>query len=143
MLLLQLAIGTIMMALNVMIHAFGFDRIMHHLNTLIPKFGSLFRTQWKTAAIVWSTLAAFLILIIDVWIWAIVYLCIGALDELEPALYFSLTSFTTLGIGDIILDANWRILSGIQSAIGFFLFGWTTAFIFEIISKIYRDEMRD
>ena len=35
---------------------------------------------------------------------------------LEPALYFSLVSFSTLGFGDIILDEKWRLLSGLTAA---------------------------
>jgi voltage-gated potassium channel Kch len=55
-------------------------------------------------------------------------------------LYFSTTTFTTVGYGDVFLDKEWRLLSAFQSANGFIMFGWSTAFIFEIMSKLYKEE---
>jgi hypothetical protein len=138
MLLLQLAIGAIMVALTVSIHAIGFDFMIRRLNTVSSRFMVIFRGLWKNAVIIWATLAAFILITLDVWLWALLYRFIGAFDSMEPALYFSLSSFTTLGIGDVLLPENWRILSGIEAAGGFFIFGWTSAFIFEIITQIYR-----
>lgn len=143
MLLLQLAIGGVMIILNVALHAIGFDFIIKKLYVLVPKFTVTFKHHWKTAVIIWSTIATFGIIILDVWLWAILYRLVGALPDFETALYFSLTCFTTLGMGDVLLDDKWRLLSGIEASIGFFLFGWTTAFIFEIITKIYRHEMKE
>jgi hypothetical protein len=143
MLLLQLAIGAIMVALTVSIHAIGFDFMIRRLKTVSSRFMVVFRGLWKNAVIIWATLAAFIIITVDVWLWALLYRFIGAFDSMEPALYFSLSSFTTLGMGDVLLTEEWRILSGIEAAGGFFLFGWTSAFIFEIITQIYRSEHED
>ena len=41
------------------------------------------------------------------------------------------------GFGDVVLDEKWRLISSFQSANGFILFGWSTAFIFEIMSSRY------
>lgn len=143
MLLLQLSIGLLMIVLNVTLHAIGFDLIIKKLYVLVPRLTLIFKSHWKTAVIIWSTLATFGLLVIDVWLWAVLYRLIGAFTDIETALYFSLSCFTTLGMGDVLLDEKWRLLSGIEASVGFFLFGWTTAFIFEIITKIYRHEMKD
>jgi hypothetical protein len=78
------------------------------------------------------------------WLWALLYLALGCapLANLSDALYFATVTYTTLGFGDIILEPSFRILSGIEAANGFLLFGWTTAFIFEVISQLYRSEAR-
>ncbi|MGH1457204.1 MAG: hypothetical protein ACRBDI_10515 [Alphaproteobacteria bacterium] len=39
------------------------------------------------------------------------------------------------------MDKEWRLVSSFQSANGFILFGWSTAFIFEVMSKLYEDEV--
>lgn len=62
--------------------------------------------------------------------------------NLPDALYFSTVTFTTVGFGDIVLAPSIRMLSAIEAANGFLLFGWTTAFIFELISKIYAYEAK-
>ena len=90
-----------------------------------------------------TVLGVFIAHIVQIWMWAIFYLAVNALPNLEEALYFSTSTFTTVGFGDIVLDQAWRLLSSFQSANGFILFGWSTAFIFEIMSKLYDEETID
>ena len=87
-----------------------------------------------------TVLGTFLSHVVQIWIWALFYLIVKDFHTVEEALYFSTSTFTTLGFGDIVLDENWRLITTFQSANGFILFGWSTAFIFEIMSKLYRDE---
>jgi len=81
-------------------------------------------------------------LIVEVWIWALAFLALGIFHALEPSVYFTLTIFTTLGFGDIVLDENWRILSGIGGANGFILFGVSTAYLIELFREIGRQQHR-
>jgi hypothetical protein len=67
---------------------------------------------------------------------AAVYLAIGAISDLETALYFSTVTFTTLGYGDLTLDASWRLLSALQAANGTIMFGWTTAIVMAAIQRM-------
>ena len=80
-------------------------------------------------------------LLIVMGLWALVLLAVGVFFELEPALYFSMISFTTLGFGDVILPDQWRLLSGFIAMDGFILFGLNTAFVFEVLRRL-REESR-
>ena len=62
-----------------------------------------------------------------VWIWAITFRLLGLFETMEPAVYFALVSFTTLGFGDILLPENWRLLSGLAATNGLMNFGLLTA----------------
>jgi hypothetical protein len=73
---------------------------------------------------------------ICVWIWAILFKAIGVFSTLEEAVYFSIVSFTTVGYGDVVVDKNWRILSGFVSINGLLAFGIFTAFIIEVIREL-------
>jgi hypothetical protein len=73
---------------------------------------------------------------IEIWSYSVVYLVIGALPDFETALYFSTTSFTTLGYGDVVLDHRWRLFGAIEGANGLLLFGWSTAFLFSVTSRM-------
>jgi len=75
---------------------------------------------------------------VNVWIWAGALMGVGAFDALEPALYFSVVAFTTLGFGDITLPVEWRLLSGLAAANGLLLFGLSTAFLVEFLSQFGR-----
>lgn len=75
-----------------------------------------------------------------VWIWALTFMALGIFTELEPALYFSVVAFTTLGFGDVILPVPWRLLSGICAANGLLLFGLATAFLVEFLRRLTEIE---
>jgi voltage-gated potassium channel len=135
MLLYQIIIGTLMIILTVVIHAVALDRIMVSLEKNIFCKNLI---RYKTPIIVVAVLGVFVAHTIEIWAWALLYLELRAIPDFEESLYFSTSSFTTLGFGDIILDKNWRFLSTLQGVNGFILFGWSTAFIFEIIMKLYR-----
>ncbi|MBP9185393.1 MAG: two pore domain potassium channel family protein [Fuscovulum sp.] len=71
-----------------------------------------------------------------VWIWALAYRLLGALPDLETAVYFSLVTFTTLGFGDVILPEGWRLLAGMEAANGFLSFGLLTALLVEALRQV-------
>ena len=76
------------------------------------------------------------IMTVGVWLWAGLFLFLGVFDTLEPAVYFSLVSFTTLGYGDVILPHEWRLLGGMCAANGFMTFGLLVAMLVEGLRQI-------
>lgn len=60
---------------------------------------------------------------------------IGA-DDLKDYIYFSATTYTTLGVGDVYPVGEIRILSGIEALVGLITIGWTIALTFSDITKI-------
>jgi len=96
-----------------------------------------FTHHHATLIIVLFVLFMFLAIIIDVWIWAGMYLAVGAIGSLEEALYFSTATFTTIGYGDVVLDQQWRLLASFEGANGMILFGWSTALLIAVIQRFY------
>ncbi|MBW2268951.1 MAG: two pore domain potassium channel family protein [Deltaproteobacteria bacterium] len=81
-------------------------------------------------------LMMFIAALLETGTWAAVYLAVGAIPDLETALYFSTVTFTTLGYGDITLDRGWRLLASFQAANGTIMFGWTTAIVMTVIHRM-------
>lgn len=142
MFMMQLIIGCFMIALTVVIHAIALDRLVFSLEKIGPKIFKIFYQFWEIPLMIFTVLGVFLTHIVQIWLWGVLFLYLAPdiLPDLESALYFSTSSFTTVGFGDIYLDKEWRLLSSFESANGFILFGWSTAFIFEIISKLYKNQ---
>ena len=88
------------------------------------------------AAIVFVVLGLVAILTIEIWLYGVVYLSLGALPDFESALYFSTTSFTTIGYGDVVLDKSWRLFGAVEGANGLLLFGWSTAFLIAVTARM-------
>ncbi|MEO1040415.1 MAG: potassium channel family protein [Pseudomonadota bacterium] len=83
----------------------------------------------------------FLVHTVQVWIYAVAYLALNEFETFETALYFSTSSFTTVGYGEIYMESRWRIVSAIQSANGFLVLGWSTVFLISAISRLRSVEI--
>lgn len=132
---IQLVIGSAVIAVIVGIHA----ELLNLLSVNFPRLMALARRHLRRFANTGVIIAAMLFILfahtVEVWIWALVLLGVGAVQGLEPALYFALVSFSTVGFGDITLTQDWRLLSALIAANGFLLFGWSTAYMVELVRR--------
>ena len=131
----QLIIGSVIIAITVAIQAEMFNLFSKRFEAIIQICRRALRRFANTGAIIVAVLHVLLVQTIIVWLWAIVFIVLGDFAALEPALYFSLTSFTTVGFGDIVLSPESRLLSGLTSANGFLSFGWSTAYMVELVRR--------
>lgn len=130
------ALATFMVGLTVTVHFFGLLGLLWFLREHSHRFRPAERLMGQGLSILFVVLGLVAIHTIEIWLYAYAYLSIGALADFEPALYFSTTSFTTLGYGDVVLDRHWRLLGAIEGANGLLLFGWSTAFLFAVTGRL-------
>jgi hypothetical protein len=71
-------------------------------------------------------------------VWALFFVMVGKLPDFETAAYFSLTSYTTVGYGDVVLPEPWRLLGPIEAAVGVLMLGWSTGILVAVIGAVYR-----
>ncbi len=134
----QLFIGSVLMILTIIIHAvfIGFAASFADQNReWFLKGSSSLNTMIAITSVVLWMLSS---ITICTWIWAGTFFFLGVFNQIEPAVYFSLVTMTTLGYGDITLDPQWRVLSGLTAVNGLLLFGLTTAFLVEFIFQIRK-----
>lgn len=74
--------------------------------------------------------------VLEIWGWAELFVRIGAFSDVEEALYFSFSAYTTLGFGDVLLPDEWRLLAGGIAANGLLLFGMSAAFLLETAARL-------
>ena len=72
----------------------------------------------------------------EIWLFALTYLGLGAIPDLESALYFSTISYSTVGYNDTHVMAEWRLLGAFESILGMLQLGWSTAFFFRMLDRI-------
>lgn len=75
---------------------------------------------------------------VETGMWAAFYYAQGLFKDFETSLYFSLTSYTTIGYGDVLLPQRWRLLGAIEGVSGVLLCGISTAFIFAVMSAMFQ-----
>jgi hypothetical protein len=59
-------------------------------------------------------------------------------DNFIDFFYFSISCYTTLGIGDVYPLGNMRITTGIEALVGLMLIAWTATFKLTYLFKIKR-----
>jgi hypothetical protein len=72
---------------------------------------------------------------VEVWIWAISLLFLGAVSNVSDAVYFSLVTYTTVGYGDVVLDPEHRVFGAMAAVTGMLVFGLRTAFLVAILTR--------
>lgn len=70
-------------------------------------------------------------------LWAVFFWKARLLPSFGLSLYFTGTSLTALGYGDVVLHAPWRGLGPIMATNGILMFGCSTAFLFFVIQKVW------
>ncbi|MBO6610060.1 MULTISPECIES: potassium channel family protein [Altererythrobacter] len=58
--------------------------------------------------------------------------------DFEDAFYFSITSYTTLGIGDLYPTGPLRVISGIEALNGLVMVGWTASMTYIYMEKFWH-----
>ena len=75
---------------------------------------------------------------VEIGLWGVLYFARSLFPDLETSLYFSITSYTTIGFGDVLLPPAWRLLGGIEGVTGVLLCGLSTAFVFAIVNAMVQ-----
>lgn len=132
----NLLLSTVMVVATVIIHFVGLILLMRLLALRGHGLRPHESLPGQGVLIILVVLGLFVIHAIEIWLYAFVYLALGAMPDFESALYYSTTAFTTVGFGDVVLPAGWRLLGAIEAANGFILFGWSIAFLMSITGKM-------
>lgn len=132
----QLAIATLVVAVTVLIHLGGLAALLAILRRHRHASSRLLAVALNTAVIVLAAFGLFALHSIEIWTWAAVYLWLGVLPDLEHSLYFSISTYVTIGYGDLVLPPGSRILGAIEGASGIILIGWSTAFFYSIVDRL-------
>jgi Ion channel len=74
--------------------------------------------------------------LVEIALWAGLLILCGEFADFDTAYYHSAVNYTSLGYGDILMSAKWRLLGPLETASGMLLFGVSTAMIFAAIQRV-------
>jgi hypothetical protein len=136
-----IAVNLFVVGLAVLLHY----EFLHRITLLLPKLKMRHRFRIVLGVFVALTAHA-----VEVWVFAIAFFLMhrtagwGKLEgnfdgSLMDCAYFSFTTFSTLGTGDIAPHGDLRFLVGLEALTGFVLITWTASFLFLEMNR-YWDE---
>ena len=135
-------VNMLVISLVVMIHY----EFLHAISLMMPKLHIRHRLR-----IVTGVFLALIAHAIEVWIFGISYYWMNKSDDwghlegnfdgtLLDCVYFSFTSYTTLGFGDIAPRGELRFLAGLESLTGLVLITWTASFLYLEMTRYWDDK---
>ena len=133
--------NSLLVSIAVIVHY----EILRQLTLIIPKLSIKHRFK-----ILFGIFGSLLAHIIEIWVFAFGYFFMvhsgkfGSLQgnfngSLMDCSYFSFTTYTSLGFGDIEPLGNIRFLAGLEALTGLVLITWTASFMFIEMRKFWED----
>lgn len=135
-LLTQVVLASAIVALSVLLHLIGLGILLAILRRHRPVARPGIAIVLDGAAILFAAFGLFALHSAEIWLWAGIYCWLGLFEDFEAALYFSTSTYVTIGYGDVVLPQGSRILGSIEGASGIILIGWSTAFFFSIVDRL-------
>jgi hypothetical protein len=126
-----------LMALCVVIHALGVTSVLRLVRGFAKIRPSFLRSTWR-----FVRLAGWIIVVhlFEITVWATFFWWKQAMPDLQSALYFSATTYTTVGYGDLVLPVEWRLVGSVEALTGILMAGWSTGFFFAIASQMIESQ---
>lgn len=108
---------------------------------LIRKIGKLEQTAPKfgfdTYVISMILLILFTGHLVQIGIWAMLFMNIGEFSDFDTAFYHSSVNFASLGYGDIVMSEKWRLLGALEASNGVLMFGLSAGTLLSVMSKLF------
>ena len=141
--LIPLAVGASAVLCTIFIHALALGATVNFVRheRRLGREGIGF---WVDLAIAGQAISfAFVAHLIEIALWAVLFVVCGEFQEFGFAYYHSAVNYTTLGYGDLIMTPSWKLLGPLEAADGALMFGVSTAMIFAVIQRLILAKFED
>ena len=135
--LIQLVLATAMVIVTILIHGAGITALARGMRIEMDVAEAHHHFSMKRAGAILVTVPALFTLHgIEIWLYAAMYLIIGAVQSLEAAVYFFHHNLCSIGFGDSEMARAWRLVGAIEGINGVLLLGWSTAFFVTVVARL-------
>jgi hypothetical protein len=102
------------------------------------------RTDRNTDGFGFDTYAISLVLLmlffghlLQIAIWALLFIYLGEFNDFMTAFYHSAVNFASLGYGDIVMSEKWRLLGALEASNGVLMFGLSAGTLLSVMTRLF------
>lgn len=133
-LVFQIGAAFLLVTLTLWLHCGGLVTLIAWVRTIASGIHKM--RPFRSAVLVVRVTAAMIALHgVEVLLWAGAFrwLCFSTW---ESAVYFSASSYATVGYGDVVLPSRWHMLGPLESVVGVLMCGLSVSFLFAIATRL-------
>ena len=75
--------------------------------------------------------------LLQIAIWAALFMYLGEFNDFLTAFYHSAVNFASLGYGDIVMSEKWRLLGALEASNGVLMFGLSAGTLLSVMNKLF------
>ena len=100
------------------------------------------RSRWALLPGLRPLVVAMLVLmcgnLLQIGLWALLFVSLGEFSELYEAIHHSAVNFTSLGYGDFVMTKDWKLLGPLEAVNGVLMLGMTAAALMAILQHMIK-----
>jgi len=134
-LLNQVTPALLLLTLTLCLQCAGVTTLVEWLKRVLTRDTHKHGPIYSATLVVKSTVAIVVLHGLVILLWASFYRT-RCFPSWELAFYFSASSYSTVGYGDLILPSNWRLLGPLEGITGVLMCGMSVCVLFALVSRL-------
>jgi voltage-gated potassium channel len=131
----QIAAASLLLALTLCLQVVGITALIEWLKRILAHDRHKQGPAHSAKLVVESLLAILVLHVLTILLWATCYRW-SCFPSWDLAFYFSASSYSTVGYGDVVLPPDWRLLGPVESIIGVLMCGISVSILFALVSRL-------
>jgi cytosine/uracil/thiamine/allantoin permease len=135
---IPLLIGSAIFAVSVVIQVLAILGLLKFLRRRDRLGKSDVNLRAATATLSGSMLILFVGHLFQVGLWAALFVRLDQFERYANAFYHSMVNFSSLGYGDVVMSADWRLLGAMEATSGILMFGISTGVGLAVFNRLSK-----
>jgi len=140
-LLYQIGAAVLLVSFTLLLQVSGVTALIEWLKRVFTREVDKHGPAYSARLVVPSTLGILLLHGLAILLWAGFYRS-HCFPSWETAFYFSASSYSTVGYGDVVLPSAWRLLGPLESVTGVLMCGISVSVLFALVTRLLDRDMR-
>ena len=131
----QLGVAALLVSLTLTAQVVGVTALIEWLKRVLTRDSHKHGPRYSATLVLKSTIAIVIMHGLVILLWASFYrLC--CFPSWELAFYFSASSYSTVGYGDLVLPSHWRLLGPLEGITGVLMCGISVSVLFALVTRL-------
>ena len=134
-LLTQIGAAVLLVSLTLFLQVSAVTALIEWLKRVMSRDVDKCGPTYSATLVVESTVAIVLLHGLAILLWAGFYR-LRCFPSWDLAFYFSASSYSTVGYGDLVLPSKWRLLGPLEGIIGVLMCGISVSVLFALVARL-------